>query len=131
MIIIIGGGAAGIGVGVLLKKMGVEEFLIIEKEEVGASFLKWAEETRFITPSFTGHGFGLLDLNAVFPNSSPAYTWGTEHLTGKMYARYLKDISAYFELPVLEKKEAGELAGKQVVTSIGSTILLSLTLLLF
>lgn len=91
--------------GVLLKKMGVGDFIIIEKEEVGASFLKWAEETRFITPSFTGHGFGLLDLNAIFPNSSPAYTWGTEHLTGSMYAQYLKSISAYFELPILEQTE--------------------------
>lgn len=105
MITIIGGGAAGIGVGILLTKLGVEEFLIIEKEEIGASFLNWTKETRLITPSFTGHGFGLLDLNAVFPNSSPGYTLGTEHLTGRMYGQYLKGIAAYFKLPVLEKTE--------------------------
>lgn len=40
-IIIIGAGAAGIGFGASLKTVGIEDFLILEKGEIGDSFLKW------------------------------------------------------------------------------------------
>ncbi|MDQ7861115.1 NAD(P)-binding domain-containing protein [Peribacillus frigoritolerans] len=52
MITIIGGGPAGIGMGVLLKQNGIEDFIILEKDQVGSTFFQWPEETRFITPSF-------------------------------------------------------------------------------
>ena len=42
----------GIGVAVALKHAGVENYGVIERRTVGASFAAWPEETRFITPSF-------------------------------------------------------------------------------
>lgn len=80
--IIVGGGASGIGMGVALKDFGVDDFVILEKGFVGSSFLKWTAETRFLTPSFQSTQFGLLDLNAVAINTSPAYSSGKEHLSG-------------------------------------------------
>ncbi|MGB5594667.1 MAG: NAD(P)-binding domain-containing protein, partial [Crocosphaera sp.] len=70
-VVIVGAGAAGIGCGVVLKDLGIENFVILERHQVGASFSRWPEEMRFITPSFPSHGFGLLDLNAVL--SSPGF----------------------------------------------------------
>ncbi|GKU80653.1 NAD(P)/FAD-dependent oxidoreductase [Niallia sp. NCCP-28] len=111
-LIIVGAGPSGIGLGILLKKLNFHDFLILEKEEIGASFQKWPEEMKLITPSFTGHGFGMLDLNALAPETSPAYTFGKEHLTGKEYAKYLQLLVDHFKLPVkqafvqkAEKKE--------------------------
>lgn len=80
-IVIIGAGAAGIGFGTALHLLGMDNFVILERGEVGESFLNWPEETRFITPSFTTNGFGFPDLNAVVPNTSPAFTFGKEHLS--------------------------------------------------
>ena len=50
--IIIGAGAAGIGVGIALQHAGVENFLIVDRDTVGSSFISWPDETRFITASF-------------------------------------------------------------------------------
>lgn len=87
---IIGGGAAGVGIGIMLKQLGCSQFQILEQEEIGASFRHWPKETRFITPSFTSNGFGMPDLNAVSMETSPAYTLGAEHLSGSQFADYLK-----------------------------------------
>ena len=73
-VVIVGAGAAGIGCAVALRDLGLERFVILERHEIGASFARWPEEMRFITPSFTSNGFGLLDLNAVALNTSPAFT---------------------------------------------------------
>ena len=110
-VIIVGAGAAGIGCGVVLKDLGIENFAILERHEVGASFSRWPEEMRFITPSFPSHGFGLLDLNSVVLNTSPALTFRKEHLSGKDYALYLETVVEYFQLPIktetnVEKIEA-------------------------
>ena len=35
---IIGGGAAGVGIGIMLKQLGCSQFQILEQEEIGASF---------------------------------------------------------------------------------------------
>ncbi len=110
-VIIVGAGAAGIGCGVVLKDLGIENFVILERHQVGASFSRWPEEMRFITPSFPSHGFGLLDLNSVVLKTSPALTFRQEHLPGKDYALYLETIAEYLELPVktetdVEKIEA-------------------------
>ncbi|MGK7904148.1 MAG: NAD(P)/FAD-dependent oxidoreductase [Hormoscilla sp.] len=97
---IVGAGAAGIGCGVVLKELGLENFTILERHQVGASFSSWPEEMNFITPSFPSHGFGLLDLNAVTLNTSPAIAFQREHISGKQYALYLQTIAEYFELPI-------------------------------
>ena len=94
-VVIVGAGAAGIGCGVVLKDLGIENFVILERHQVGASFSRWAEEMRFITPSFPSHGFGLLDLNAVVLNTSPALSFRKEHLSGKEYALYLENVKEY------------------------------------
>ncbi|NES80608.1 MAG: NAD(P)-binding domain-containing protein [Moorea sp. SIO2B7] len=99
-VVIVGAGAAGIGCGVVLKDLGIENFVIVERHQVGASFRRWAEEMRFITPSFPSHGFGLLDLNAVVLNTSPALSFRKEHLSGKEYALYLETVAEHFQLPI-------------------------------
>ena len=60
-VIIVGAGPAGLGVGILLKKLEID-FLILEKNSIGASFKKWPQETSFISPSFTGNFFKMPDL---------------------------------------------------------------------
>ncbi|AGM99123.1 NAD(P)/FAD-dependent oxidoreductase [Streptococcus iniae] len=102
-IIIIGAGAAGIGFGASLKTVGIEDFLILEKGEIGDSFLKWPTTTQFITPSFTSNGFGFPDLNAVVPDTSPAFTFEKEHVTGKEYAEYLQLVASHYQLPIKTK----------------------------
>ncbi|MFE5429704.1 NAD(P)/FAD-dependent oxidoreductase [Peribacillus simplex] len=105
MITIIGGGPAGIGMGVLLKQNGIDDFIILERDQVGSTFFQWPEETRFITPSFTAHGFSYLDLNAILPDTSPAYTFGKEHLSGEEYGEYLCMIAEHYKLPVSENTQ--------------------------
>lgn len=100
-ILVVGAGAAGIGMGIVLKKMGLD-FVILEKDQVGKSFLTWPPGTRFISPSFTGNFFGVPDLNSLSPETSPAFTLETEHPTGKQYAKYLNGLAYVYELPVLE-----------------------------
>ena len=51
-VIVVGAGAAGIGVGITLENVGIENFLIVDRDTVGSSFISWPDETRFITPSF-------------------------------------------------------------------------------
>ncbi|MGT2721570.1 NAD(P)/FAD-dependent oxidoreductase [Streptococcus porcinus] len=99
-IIIIGAGASGIGFGACLKKVGIDDFLILEKGVIGDSFLKWPTTTQFITPSFTTNGFGFPDLNAVVPDTSPAFSFEKEHLSGKEYAHYLQLVASHYHLPI-------------------------------
>ncbi|TCI25104.1 MULTISPECIES: NAD(P)/FAD-dependent oxidoreductase [Exiguobacterium] len=98
MITVIGAGPSGVGMSILLKKLGLP-FVLVDRDEVGASLAKWPEETTFLTPSFTAHGFGALDLNAVAPNTSPAYSLHKERFTGLEYQRYLKSLVAFYEIP--------------------------------
>ena len=99
-VVIVGAGAAGLGFGVTLRHLGIDNFAILDRAAVGASFLRWPRQTRFITPSFTSNQFGLLDLNAVCLETSPAFSIGTEHPTGVEYASYLQGVAEHFELPV-------------------------------
>ena len=99
-IVIVGAGAAGLGFGVTLRHLGIDNFAILDRAAVGASFLRWPRQTRFITPSFTSNQFGLLDLNAICLETSPAFSIGTEHPTGVEYAAYLQGVAEHFELPV-------------------------------
>ncbi|MEM7110081.1 MAG: NAD(P)/FAD-dependent oxidoreductase [Bacteroidota bacterium] len=98
-VIVVGAGPAGLGVAVLLKKLGID-FIILEKDDIGSSFRKWPKETKFISPSFTGNFFKMTDLNAITPDSSPALSLLTEHPTGEDYAAYLEEVSDYHSLPI-------------------------------
>lgn len=114
-IIVIGAGAAGIGFGAALKHFGIESFAIFERGEIGESFLNWPEETRFITPSFTTNGFGFPDINAVVPNTSPAYSFEKEHISGEEYADYLVAVVQNYELPIYEQTEITQVVKEQDV----------------
>ncbi len=98
-VIVVGAGPAGLGVAILLQKLEID-FMILERDSIGASFKKWPKETRFISPSFTGNFFKMPDLNAITPDTSPAFRLLTEHPTGEDYAEYLKDIAIFHALPV-------------------------------
>ena len=77
-VVIIGGGAAGIGVTIALKHAGVDHCVVLERHIVGASFASWPAETRFITPSFPTNSIGMLDLNSIAVGVSPAFSLEVE-----------------------------------------------------
>ena len=97
---IVGAGAAGLGCAVALREFGVDDINILDRHEVGASFRRWPQEMRFITPSFTSNAFGMLDLNAIVPGTSPAFTLDREHPSGSAYAKYLDNVVKHFQLQV-------------------------------
>ena len=98
-VLIIGGGAAGVGVATVLKRMNID-CVILEKDQIGSTFKKWPKETQFISPSFTGNFFKMPDLNAITPETSPAFNLLTEHPTGEEYQVYLKSIAEHYELSI-------------------------------
>jgi len=104
-VLIVGMGAAGVGVSAALRHAGIENFLALERHTVGASFERWPAEMRFITPSFPTNSVGMLDINAVAIGTSPAFGIQVEHPTGAQFARHLCDVVDAFELPVLEHIE--------------------------
>lgn len=92
-VIIVGAGAAGLGCAKVLADLGIEH-LVVDRYGVGASFRRWPEGMRFITPSFTSNQFGLLDLNAIALNTSPAYSLRREHPSGPLYAAFLEAFAS-------------------------------------
>ena len=114
-VIIIGAGAAGIGAGIALDHSGVDNYIIIDKGEIGSSFASWPDETRFITPSFPSNSIGMLDLNSIAIGVSPAYNMKIEHPNGSEYSKHLQDLAEFFELPVREKAEVVQIAKKEGV----------------
>ena len=102
-VIVVGAGAAGLGVAVALSHAGITNFVVLERHTIGSSFVLWADETRFITPSFATNSIGMLDLNSIAIGSSPAHVLEVEHPTGKEYALYLHSLARYFELPVVQQ----------------------------
>ena len=104
-VIVVGGGAAGLGVSIALRHAGIENFAVLEKYKVGASFAFWPSETRFITPSFPTNSIGMLDLNSIAIGISPAYSLEAEHPTGNQFAAHLQGIAKFFELPVQENTD--------------------------
>ena len=112
-VIVVGAGAAGVGVSIALIHAGVENFLIVDRDTVGASFDSWPAETRFITPSFPSNSIGMLDLNSIAIGVSPAYSMKIEHPTGPEFAQHLRDIAEYFELPVQENTDVKSIEKKQ------------------
>lgn len=98
-VIIVGAGAAGIGTAVVLDRLGID-ILVIDRNEIGASFARWPKEMRFITPSFPTNSVGILDLNSIAIGTSPGFTFRKEHLSGPEYAVYLQSVAAHFRLNV-------------------------------
>ncbi|MEM1406338.1 MAG: NAD(P)/FAD-dependent oxidoreductase, partial [Bacteroidota bacterium] len=110
-VVIVGAGPAGLGIGIILQQLGIY-YVILEKSSVGASFRKWPKETRFISPSFTGNFFKMPDLNAITPNTSPAFELLTEHPTGNEYANHLQSLSKYFHLAIDTNVEVKNIENK-------------------
>ena len=103
-LLIIGAGASGIGCGVMAKKFGVDpsKTLIVERgSAVGSTFDKWPAEMRFITPSFNQQAFGMMDLNSIAFDTSPAVMFHEEHPSGQQYAEYLRFVAQKHKLPVV------------------------------
>ncbi|MDM7324990.1 MAG: NAD(P)-binding domain-containing protein [Thermus sp.] len=105
-VLVVGGGPAGIGMAVALRHVGVQA-LVVEARRLGASFWRWPKETRLLTPSFTANGFGLADLNAIAPATSPAFSLREEHPTGRAYARYLEAVAHHFQIPWVQARVKG------------------------
>ena len=105
-VVVVGGGAAGIGVSICLRHAGIENFVVIDRQTVGASFSSWPAETRFITPSFPTNSVGMLDLNSIAIGVSPAFSLEVEHPTGAEYASHLRGVAKFFELPIQEETDA-------------------------
>ena len=108
-VVVIGGGAAGIGVAIALRHAGIDNFVVLERNRVGASFDAWPAETRFITPSFPTNSIGMLDLNSIAIGISPAFSLRVEHPTGREYAAHLRGVAQFFELPIREKNRVRRL----------------------
>ena len=104
-VVVVGGGAAGLGVSIALKHAGIEDFVVLERHWVGASFEAWPAETRFITPSFPSNSIGMLDLNSIAIGTSPAFSLEVEHPTGREFAAHLKGVARFFEIPVQENTD--------------------------
>ena len=102
--LIIGAGASGVGCGAMAKKFGIDpaRTLIIERgSAVGSTFDRWPAEMRFITPSFNQQAFGMMDLNSIAFDTSPAQMYQHEHPTGQEYAQYLRVVAHMHTLPVV------------------------------
>lgn len=102
-VVVVGGGAAGVGVAITLAHAGIKDFVVLERQTVGASFASWPAETQFITPSFPSNSIGMLDLNSIAIGVSPAYSLEVEHPTGEEYATHLRGVAKLFDLPIREK----------------------------
>jgi len=107
-VVVVGAGPAGVGVGVALKDVGVERLLILDRDQVGGSFLRWPEEMHLLTPSFPSNSIGMLDLNSVALGTSPGFSLNTEHPSGRQYARFLQAVSRHFDLPVQTGCDVGD-----------------------
>ncbi|MFI8613864.1 NAD(P)/FAD-dependent oxidoreductase, partial [Staphylococcus capitis] len=99
-VIIIGAGAAGVGMAITLQEFCIKNVLIVEKGSIGNSFKHWPISTKTITPSFTTNGFGMPDMNAIAKDTSPAFTFNKEHLSGNNYAQYISLVAEHYNLNV-------------------------------
>lgn len=99
-VLVVGAGPAGLGVALALKQAGVTDQLIVDAREIGAAFRAWPRGMSLLTPSFFSNSFGLTDLNAIEPNTSPGDFLHTQHPLGPDYATYLEALVDHFKLPV-------------------------------
>lgn len=100
--LVVGAGPAGIGTALALAAVDGLTFGVLERGRVGQSFRDWPAAQTFLTPSFTGNGFGATDLNAIHPETSPAFSLGVDYPTGPQYANYLRGVVKHFRVPVME-----------------------------
>ncbi|MFC6355346.1 NAD(P)/FAD-dependent oxidoreductase [Luethyella okanaganae] len=103
--LVVGAGPAGVGIALALDAVDTLRYGLVERGTVGETFRRWPAEQRFLTPSFTGNGFGATDLNAVHPKTSPAFSLGLDYPNGRDYARYLGGVVRHFTVPVLQDTE--------------------------
>lgn len=101
--LVVGAGPAGLGVALALAAVDDLYFGVLERGTIGQTFLDWPRGQRFLTPSFTGNGFGATDLNSIHPSTSPAFSLGVDYPGGIAYAKYLRSVAAHFQLPVVER----------------------------
>ncbi|HDF4794913.1 TPA: NAD(P)-binding domain-containing protein [Staphylococcus aureus] len=118
---IIGAGAAGIGMAITLKDFGITDVIILEKGTVGHSFKHWPKSTRTITPSFTSNGFGMPDMNAISMDTSPAFTFNEEHISGETYAEYLQVVANHYELNIFENTVVTNISADDAYYTIATT----------
>jgi thioredoxin reductase len=96
---VVGAGPAGLGCAIALRACGAR-VLVVDSVGVGASFVRWPRQMRFLTPSFHSNAFGSVDLNAVTPETSPADFLHTQHPDGVEYARYLQALVVHYQIEV-------------------------------
>ena len=82
--VIVGAGPSGIGIASLFSRTDID-YIVLEKGNVGSSFLGWSENMKMITPSFPSNAFGQIDLNSIAALTSPAFTFKKERLSGKEF----------------------------------------------
>lgn len=99
--LVIGAGPAGLGTALALQAVEGLVHGVVERGQLGETFLRWPEQVTFLTPSFTGNGFGATDLNSIHPETSPAFSLGIDYPTGAQYARYLRGVAKHFAVPVM------------------------------
>lgn len=106
-VVIIGAGPAGLGCAALLKQMNIEnqDMLVFDASTIGSSFEGWPREMRMITPSFPSNGYHQTDLNAITPDTSPAFSLGKEHPSGEEYAAYLRNVVDHYDIKVHENNK--------------------------
>jgi len=123
-VLVVGAGAAGLGVGVALKHARISNFQILDRETPGASFDAWPRGMQLITPSFPSNSIGMLDLNSVAIGTSPGFSLSQEHPSGGAYSAYLRSVAEFFELPTRSNTEVYSLhddeAGFVLDTSAGA-----------
>ncbi len=128
--LVIGAGPAGIGTALALAAVDDLTFGVLERGRIGQTFLDWPARQTFLTPSFTGNGFGATDLNAIHPETSPAYSLGVDYPTGPQYAKYLRGVATHFQVPVLGDTEVTAVAqhedGFEVTSTRGPVLARSL-----
>ncbi|MDQ0745457.1 putative flavoprotein involved in K+ transport [Clavibacter sp. B3I6] len=103
--LVIGAGPAGLGTALALDAVEGLRSGVVERGTVGETFRRWPARQRFLSPSFTGNGFGATDLNAVHPSTSPAFSLGVDYPTGPEYARYLAGVARHFPVPLMTGTE--------------------------
>ena len=103
-VVIIGGGPAGIGIASLLNQTDLD-YIVLEKNEIGSSFLKWSKNMEMITPFFPSNALGQIDLNSICESTSPAFSFNKEHLSGDEYSKYLEAVNDYFQINVQTNTE--------------------------